>query len=84
MLISRSIALIPALLFMAACSQKAPPPPPVTQAAPEPAPAAPAEPVVQNVYKFTIGALPAFALRDGGLVVPNDNKTLAITRLRRT
>lgn len=80
MLVSRPITtLIPVLLLMAACSPKAPPPPAV-EAAPEPAPAAPAAPVEQNVFKFTIGTLPAFALRDGGLVVPNDSKTIAINK----
>src|SRR4051812_12252967 len=83
MLRSRSMA-IPALtlLMVAACSQKAPPPPPVTQAAPEPAPvpAPPPAPVEKNVFKFMIGSMPAFALRDGGLTVPNDGKTLAINK----
>jgi glyoxylase-like metal-dependent hydrolase (beta-lactamase superfamily II) len=78
MLLPRSLVLVPALLLLAACSPKAPPPP-VTQAAPEPPPA-PAAPAQQNAFKFTIGTLPAFALRDGAYVIPNDSKTLAINR----
>jgi len=80
MLFSRPLALVPALLLAAACSQKAPPP--ETPAAPEPPPAAaaPAAPVEPNVFKFTIGTMPAFALRDGGLTVPNDAKTLAVNK----
>jgi glyoxylase-like metal-dependent hydrolase (beta-lactamase superfamily II) len=31
-----------------------------------------------DVHAFRIGTMDAFALRDGGLSVPNDNKTLAI------
>jgi glyoxylase-like metal-dependent hydrolase (beta-lactamase superfamily II) len=82
MLVSRKISLVPALLvLMAACSQKAPPPP-TTQAAPEPPPppAAPAPPPAPNVFKFMIGSMPAYALRDGGLTVPNDSKTLAVNK----
>ena len=79
MLLSRrSIALVPALLLLAACSPKAPPP--VTQAAPEPPPAPAAPPPPPNVFKFTVGTMPAFALRDGGMTVPNDNKTLAVNK----
>jgi glyoxylase-like metal-dependent hydrolase (beta-lactamase superfamily II) len=52
----------------------------VTEAAPESAAAAPAAPAEQNAFRFTIGSLPAIALRDGGLVVPNDAKTLAINK----
>lgn len=33
-----------------------------------------------DVHPFTIGALQAYALRDGRLTVPNDNKTLGVGR----
>ena len=33
-----------------------------------------------DVHPFTIGALQAYALRDGRLTVPNDNKTLGLGR----
>jgi glyoxylase-like metal-dependent hydrolase (beta-lactamase superfamily II) len=78
MVLSRTLVLVPALLLLAACAPKAPPP--VTQAAPEPPPAPAAPAPEPNVFKFTIGTLPAFALRDGGLVVPNDAKTIAINK----
>jgi glyoxylase-like metal-dependent hydrolase (beta-lactamase superfamily II) len=40
-------------------------------------------PETADVKPFTIGALQAAALRDGGLSVPNDNKMLAIDRTRK-
>jgi glyoxylase-like metal-dependent hydrolase (beta-lactamase superfamily II) len=65
-------------LVFAACS----PSTPTTPVAETPAaPAAPAiTPVGEtaDVKPFTIGEFQAAALRDGGLEVPNDNKTLAI------
>jgi glyoxylase-like metal-dependent hydrolase (beta-lactamase superfamily II) len=76
-------ASITALVAMAlaACSPKA-----ETPAAPA-EPAAPAAPVTiaaftasEDVHPFTIGGFQAAALRDGGLTVPNDNKTLAINK----
>ncbi len=81
MLFSPKMVLALALpLAAAACSPKPTPPPPAAEApAPEPAPE-PAAAVAQNVYRFDIGALPAFALRDGGLTVPNDAKTLAVNK----
>jgi len=75
-----AMAAIPALVLLAACSPKEPTPPPATQAEPAPAPEAPAAPVVENVHRFTIGTMPAYALRDGGLTVPNDSKTLAVNK----
>lgn len=81
MLVSRKLALVPALLILAACSPKAPPPPPAAAAPePPPPPAAPAPAPEPNVFKFMIGTMPAVALRDGGLTVPNDNKTLATNK----
>lgn len=76
MLVQRLPACLVVALLIAACAKEVPPPP-AAQAAPEPAPAA--KPAAErNVFEFTIGALPAFALRDGGLTVPNDGKTFAI------
>lgn len=75
-----ALALVPALLLLGACSPKSPPP---AAQAPPPPPAAAAEPAPApepNVYKFMIGMWPAYALRDGGLTVPNDGKTLAINQ----
>ncbi len=70
-----------ALMALVACSPKAD--------APAGAPAAPAASAVAaipesaDVKPFTIGRLQAAALRDGGLSVPNDNKTLAINKSRK-
>ena len=70
-----------ALMALVACSPKAD--------APAGAPAAPAASAVAaipesaDVKPFTIGRLQAAALRDGGLSVPNDNKTLAIDKSRK-
>ncbi|MEP7313435.1 MAG: MBL fold metallo-hydrolase [Pseudomonadota bacterium] len=78
MLVQRLTASLAIAFLVAACAREAPPPQ-VAQAAPEPAPApAPAPAVERSVFEFTIGALPAYALRDGGLTVPNDGKTLAV------
>jgi glyoxylase-like metal-dependent hydrolase (beta-lactamase superfamily II) len=77
MLVQRSIACLAAALLIAACAKEVPPPP-AAQTAPEPAPAPAPAPAERNVFEFTIGSLSAFALRDGGLTVPNDGKTLAV------
>lgn len=44
------------------------------------APVAPTVPAVADIHDFRIGALEAVALKDGGLDVPNDNKTLGLGR----
>jgi glyoxylase-like metal-dependent hydrolase (beta-lactamase superfamily II) len=78
MTVTRTLACLAVTLLLAACAKQAPPPPPpAAQAAPEPAPA-PAPVVERNAFEFTIGALPAFALRDNGFTVPNDGKVLAV------
>jgi glyoxylase-like metal-dependent hydrolase (beta-lactamase superfamily II) len=69
-----------AVAALAACSKKEEAPAP---AAPEaPPPVAEAAPVTHpaNSHAFTIGTLQAFALRDGGMEVPNDNKVFAVGR----
>lgn len=54
---------------LAACS------PAAESAAGEPASATAVHP---DVHRFRIGTIDAYALRDGSLTVPNDNKTLAV------
>jgi glyoxylase-like metal-dependent hydrolase (beta-lactamase superfamily II) len=74
MFVPRLSACMAAALLFAACAKEAPPPP-----AAQTAPALASQPqAARNVFEFTIGALPAYALRDGGLVVPNDGRTLAV------
>jgi glyoxylase-like metal-dependent hydrolase (beta-lactamase superfamily II) len=54
-------------------------------AAPAATPAAPAIapiPASADVHAFTIGEYQAAALRDGGMEVPNDNKTLAVNKTK--
>jgi glyoxylase-like metal-dependent hydrolase (beta-lactamase superfamily II) len=72
--------IILAACALAACSKKEEAPP-TAAATPEPAPTA-AAPVVhpKDSHAFTIGLLQAFALRDGGMEVPNDNKVFAVGR----
>jgi glyoxylase-like metal-dependent hydrolase (beta-lactamase superfamily II) len=67
-----------AAVALAGCSKK-------DEAPAEPAPVeaplvteAAAAPRSDNVYSFKIGELSAIALRDGGMEVPNDNKTFAV------
>jgi glyoxylase-like metal-dependent hydrolase (beta-lactamase superfamily II) len=72
--------VVPALLALAACSNSAPPPAAEVAAPPEATSAAAAPAAEQNVFRFTIGSLQAFALRDGGLTFPNDNKIVAINK----
>jgi glyoxylase-like metal-dependent hydrolase (beta-lactamase superfamily II) len=78
---SLSFIAIVAAMTLAACSKNAEAP--KEDAAP-PAPAAVAEapppPAPANVKTFQIGELPAVALRDGSLEVPNDNKVFAVGR----
>ena len=70
-------------IALAACSPKGDAPAEATS------PTAPAESTVAaipegaDVKPFTIGAFQAAALRDGGLSVPNDNKTLAINKTKK-
>ena len=67
-----------AAVALAACSKKEEAPAePAPAAAPPVAEAAPA-PKSDNVFAFKIGELSATALRDGGMEVPNDNKTFAV------
>jgi glyoxylase-like metal-dependent hydrolase (beta-lactamase superfamily II) len=78
-----SLTAIVAATLLAACS-KTPDAPPAAAAAPEPAPAPSAEPAPapkpENVRAFKIGEFSAFALRDGGLEPPNDNKVFGVGR----
>ena len=64
---------------LAACSKKEAAQPVAESPAPAPAAVAPA-PVSQNVKPFKVGELEAFALRDGGMEIPNDNKVLGVGR----
>jgi glyoxylase-like metal-dependent hydrolase (beta-lactamase superfamily II) len=84
-----SFAIFATAILLAACSKTADAPPPPAQApavaapppaaAPEPpvAPPAPA-PKPESVRAFTIGQATAFALRDGGLELPNDNQVFGV------
>src|SRR5688500_17053848 len=67
-----SLAIV-AALALAACSRKSVAPPPAAQEAPAPVQA---EQTVAGTFR--IGELSATALRDGDLVVPNDNKVFAV------
>jgi glyoxylase-like metal-dependent hydrolase (beta-lactamase superfamily II) len=78
---SRALALgVLIAAALAACSKKEEAP--ASAAAEAPVPAAENAPVTNptNSHAFTIGLLQAFALRDGGLEVPNDNKVFAVGR----
>jgi glyoxylase-like metal-dependent hydrolase (beta-lactamase superfamily II) len=76
-------------MLLAACSKTADAPPPAEEApvaatpppvaAPEPPAAVPAPaPKQESVRAFTIGQAAAFALRDGGLELPNDNQVFGV------
>ena len=72
-----------AAVGLAACSKTADAPKDeVAAPAPATAPAveAPPAPVSQNVRDFKIGELPALALRDGAMELPNDNKVFGVGR----
>jgi glyoxylase-like metal-dependent hydrolase (beta-lactamase superfamily II) len=73
--------LVLVALALAACSKTADAPKDqaTTPAAP-PAAETPAAPVSRTVHTFTIGKLPAMALRDGALELPNDNKVFGVGR----
>ena len=80
---SHAIALgLVAAAALAACSKKEDAPVPAPSVAETPAPVTEAAPVTHpaNSHAFTIGQLQAFALRDGGMEVPNDNKVLGVGR----
>jgi glyoxylase-like metal-dependent hydrolase (beta-lactamase superfamily II) len=66
-----------ATLAIAGCAKKEAP---VTQPQPESTTAATAPAMQGNVHEFKIGELSAFALKDGAMQVPNDNKVIAINR----
>jgi glyoxylase-like metal-dependent hydrolase (beta-lactamase superfamily II) len=77
--IIRGTSLLAVSIVLAACSkqEEAPPPPtespaPAVEAAPTPTP------VSQTVRAFGVGELQAFALSDGGLDLPNDNKVFGV------
>jgi glyoxylase-like metal-dependent hydrolase (beta-lactamase superfamily II) len=76
-----SLTAIVLTAALAACSKKEDAPPPVA-AAPAPAPAAEAPPAAkqENVYAFKLGELSAFALLDGSVEPPNDNKVFGVGR----
>jgi glyoxylase-like metal-dependent hydrolase (beta-lactamase superfamily II) len=73
----RKWLIVLAALAIAGCAKKEAP---VTQPQPEPAAAATAPAAQGNVYEFKIGELSAFALKDGALQFPNDNKIVATNR----
>jgi glyoxylase-like metal-dependent hydrolase (beta-lactamase superfamily II) len=84
-----SFAFIATAMLLTACSKTADVPPPPAQAptvatpppaaAPEPRPVQPAPaPKQESVRAFTIGQATAFALRDGALELPNDNKVFGV------
>jgi glyoxylase-like metal-dependent hydrolase (beta-lactamase superfamily II) len=85
-----SLFAVVAAIALAACSKKEDAPPPAA-AAPAPAPAAapaaeappapapaPAAAKEENAHAFKVGELSAYALRDGGMEVPNDNKVFGV------
>jgi glyoxylase-like metal-dependent hydrolase (beta-lactamase superfamily II) len=77
--------LVTAALAAALLAACAPETAPATETAATPEPAAPAIapiPASADVHPFQIGELQAAALRDGGMDVPNDNKTLAINKTK--
>ena len=76
-----SVIALTFALSLAACAPKAEAPAtPVVETPAPPAIAAFIESA--DVKPFTIGDFQAAALRDGGLSVPNDNKTLAINKTK--
>jgi glyoxylase-like metal-dependent hydrolase (beta-lactamase superfamily II) len=71
-------AILLAVTLVAACSKQADAPPPAPPEAAAPVAEAAPAPVSQNVKAFTIGELSAFALRDGDIDMPNDNKVFGV------
>jgi glyoxylase-like metal-dependent hydrolase (beta-lactamase superfamily II) len=76
MFMMRAIPVLLMTTLLAACN-KAPEPQPAAQ---EEVAATPAEATNGDVYRFSIGDLTAFALKDGSFVFKNDSKTFAIDR----
>lgn len=74
----RSASLITLAALAAALAACSPPADKTTAA--EASAAATTVAASPDVHPFTIGALQAYALRDGRLTVPNDNKTLGVGR----
>lgn len=74
----RSASLITLAALAAALAACSPPADKTTAA--EASAAATTVAASPDVHPFTIGALQAYALRDGRLTVPNDNKTLGLGR----
>jgi len=71
MAIIRTLPLLLVTLLCAACAKK---PEPTTPQRAATAPTA----AERDVREFKIGELPAFALNDGGLHIPNDGKTFGV------
>jgi glyoxylase-like metal-dependent hydrolase (beta-lactamase superfamily II) len=73
-------AALVAICLLAACSRKADSPPPAAATPPPPPPAAEPAPAPKpaTTKELMIGELSAVALSDGGLEVPNDNKTFGL------
>jgi glyoxylase-like metal-dependent hydrolase (beta-lactamase superfamily II) len=72
-----SLLAVVAAFALGACSKKEEAVPPAATAAPVAAAPAPA-PKPENAHAFKIGELSAFALRDGYLEFPNDNKIFGL------
>jgi glyoxylase-like metal-dependent hydrolase (beta-lactamase superfamily II) len=77
--IIRGTSLLAVSIMLSACSKpvETPPAPAPAEAPAPPVEAAPA-PVSRNVKSFSIGELTAFALHDGELDMPNDNKVFGV------
>jgi glyoxylase-like metal-dependent hydrolase (beta-lactamase superfamily II) len=75
--IIRGTSLLAVSIVLAACSKPVETPPPATEA-PAPAVEAPPAPVSRNVRSFPLGGFAAFALHDGDLDMPNDNKVFGV------
>ena len=73
-----SLITLVAAATLAGCSKTAEAPAPVEAPPPPVAEAPPPPPKPEAVHAFKIGELSAFALRDGGIDGPNDNKTFGI------
>lgn len=77
----RTTKFVPVLIVAAAVTaacQKAPEPAAPAEPATEAPPAPP--PVSNDARTLSIGTLSAYALRDGGLKLPNDNQVLGVKR----
>ena len=75
MSILRTLPVLAITTLLAACGQDSAPSPDAPAEAASNALAA-----TDTVHEFAIGELRAFALKDGGFVLPNDNKTIAVGR----